>query len=245
MVLRPAMLGLHLLGVVAVAFTVSMGLWQLGAYDAQQLDESDDRSQAAAVALHDALGPDDAFGASADGRRIEATGRFAPADRQLWVSGRSHDGRDGYWLVSPFVTGGSAAHADALLVVRGWSPEAGPLPGVPDATRIEAVLQPTEESAGPLDVGRMTDALSIPLLANELPYDLYAGFGIQTAPPPDGELVAVPPPDPGVSWTVGLRNLVYAVQWWVFGAFAVFFWYRMCRDLVSERRAAERGTSEW
>lgn len=236
--LRPALLGLHLLAVVAVTCTVLMGLWQLGVYDSQQRHEQDDQSGAAAVPLHDALGPDDAFGGSADGRRVEATGSFGPADRQLWVSGRNHDGRDGYWLVAPFVTGGSDQHPDALLVVRGWAPQAGPLPDPPDITRIEAVLQPTEESGEPLDADRVTDALGIPLLTNELPYDLYAGYGIQTGPEPTAGLEAVPPPDPGVAWTVGLRNLVYAVQWWVFGVFAVFFWWRMCRDLVSEQRAA-------
>jgi surfeit locus 1 family protein len=48
----------------------------------------------------------------------------------------------------------------------------------------------------------------------------------------------VPPPEPGdVSWTVGLRNLAYAVQWWVFGAFAVFMWWRMATESVAASTA--------
>ena len=27
-----------------------------------------------------------------------------------------------------------------------------------------------------------------------------------------------------------LRNLLYAFQWWIFGAFAIYMWVRWCRD---------------
>ena len=30
-----------------------------------------------------------------------------------------------------------------------------------------------------------------------------------------------------------LRNLLYAVEWWVFGAFAVFIWWRWRRDATN------------
>ena len=40
------------------------------------------------------------------------------------------------------------------------------------------------------------------------------------------------PPDPEVSWTVGLRNLAYALQWWVFGLFSAFMWWRMATDAL-------------
>jgi hypothetical protein len=26
------------------------------------------------------------------------------------------------------------------------------------------------------------------------------------------------------------RNLFYAIEWWIFGGFAVFIWVRWCRD---------------
>ena len=38
-------------------------------------------------------------------------------------------------------------------------------------------------------------------------------------------------PQPG-AWT-SLRNLLYALEWWVFGGFAVYAWWRWCRDEVS------------
>ena len=35
--------------------------------------------------------------------------------------------------------------------------------------------------------------------------------------------------DQGVA-TVSIRNFVYAIQWWIFGVFAVWFWWRYLRD---------------
>lgn len=228
------MLGLHALGIAAVAFTLVMGLWQLGVYDTRQEHERADKQDVPTVPLDEALGPDDAFSGSANHRPIEVTGTFAPADEQVWISGHSLDGADGYWLLAPFVV----RDDQALLVVRGWSPTNDALPAPPSGqTRLEGVLQPGEESGAAMDADRTTDMIRIPTLANELPYDLYSGYAIQTDPAPGEGLEAVPPPDPDVSWTIGLRNLVYAVQWWVFGAFAIFLWIRMCRDVVRDARA--------
>ena len=35
----------------------------------------------------------------------------------------------------------------------------------------------------------------------------------------------------------GLRNLLYAIEWWFFGAFAAFIWWRWVRDEESGRDA--------
>ncbi len=42
-------------------------------------------------------------------------------------------------------------------------------------------------------------------------------------------LTRVPPPpigETGLSW----RNAAYALQWWIFAAFAAYMWFRMVRD---------------
>ena len=47
----------------------------------------------------------------------------------------------------------------------------------------------------------------------------------------------VPPPTvqpTGLAW----RNVAYAVQWWVFAAFAVVLWWKMVRQDALEREAA-------
>src|SRR5204863_158877 len=35
----------------------------------------------------------------------------------------------------------------------------------------------------------------------------------------------------------GLRNILYAVEWWLFGGFAVFLWWRFVRDATAARAA--------
>jgi predicted component of type VI protein secretion system len=57
-------------------------------------------------------------------------------------------------------------------------------------------------------------------------------------------LERVPPPAPGetgLSW----RNAAYALQWWIFAAFAAYMWVRMVRDDAEhDRREAAPTTGE-
>jgi hypothetical protein len=38
---------------------------------------------------------------------------------------------------------------------------------------------------------------------------------------------------PQPSAFTSVRNLLYALEWWFFGAFAVYVWWRWCRDEVN------------
>lgn len=244
----PRMWGLHLLLVASVVFTVLMGLWQLGVYDSQQADAASQEQSAKPVRLDEVLGPDQAFPGDALDRPVTVRGSYAPSGKQFWVSGRTHDGRVGYWLVAPFLvdgtSSGSGAGQQALLVVRGWSPDHGDLPATPGgAVELNAVLEPGEERSGELGADRTTSTIRIPMLVNELPYNLYSGYAILTrsSPAGDADLARVEPPSADPSWTVGWRNLAYAVQWWVFGGFAVFMWWRMGSEMVANGRRRHDG----
>ena len=62
--------------------------------------------------------------------------------------------------------------------------------------------------------------------------DLYSAYVISRDPGPgleEAELAALPEP----SRTTCIRNLLYAVEWWVFGAFAGFIWWRWRRDATA------------
>lgn len=234
--LRPGLVGLHLFAVVAVGFCIFMGLWQLGAYDSRQEHERADKQQVPRVALSGLWGPDQPFEARLNHRPVTATGTFAPATEQVWVTGKEQGGRTGAWLLAPLLVDGDD---HALLVVRGWAPAATDFPAVPPGeVTIDAVLQPGEAGGAAYDPDRREiGSVRIPALTNELPYDLYSGFAVSTSASAAGGLDLVPPPEPGdVSWTVGLRNLAYAVQWWVFGLFAVFMWWRMSTESVAASR---------
>ena len=40
-----------------------------------------------------------------------------------------------------------------------------------------------------------------------------------------------------------LRNLLYAIEWWVFGGFAVYIWWRWCRDELEAERDRRPSTA--
>ena len=62
--------------------------------------------------------------------------------------------------------------------------------------------------------------------------DLYSGYVVSKDAGPTDWSRSPPSPCPKVSDVSHLRNLLYAFQWWIFGGFAVYIWYRWCRDQV-------------
>jgi hypothetical protein len=62
------------------------------------------------------------------------------------------------------------------------------------------------------------------------PYPLYTGYLMQTGQQPAAvpalTPARLPPPEAGLAW----RNVSYALQWWLFAGFGLFFWYRLVRD---------------
>jgi cytochrome oxidase assembly protein ShyY1 len=232
----PGLIGLHVLGVVAVVVCIVMGLWQAGVYDSRQEHERADQQSVPRVALSGLWSADEPFSAVLNQRPVTVEGRFAPAADQIWVTDKTLDDRSGAWLLAPLLIDGGD---EALLVVRGWAPETGAFPEVPAGpVTIDAVLQQGESTGSSFDpVDRTIGTVRVPALINELPYDLYSGFAISTDEATAGGLELVPPPLPGdVSWTVGLKNLAYALQWWVFGLFAAFMWWRMCTESIATSR---------
>ena len=229
--LRPGLVGLHLLLLVAVAACVAGGVWQWSSYADRQDVAAADRRAADAPALAEVWAPGDGFTQDLINRAVVVEGEFAPSEEQVWV-----DRGDALWLLAPFVPAGSDV---ALLVVRGAADEVGEPPAVPAGPQeLRVVLQGGEEAAAPIDDRGVIGSVRVPALLNELGRPLYSGFAISETPAASGGLPLVDAPVPDVSWTVGLKNLAYALQWWVFGLFAVFMWWRMCTDQVAEARAA-------
>ena len=231
--LSPPLLGVHLFAVVVTVVCVVAGSWQFDAYQAEQAAERADRSGTAPVPVDELVSPDRALPGDVIGRRVVADGTYAPAEQQLLVADRQVGGADGWWVLSPLLVDADTA----LLVVRGWTGEQA-LPPVPSGpVTVTASLQRGEDAASgarltPAPGEPVVDVVRLPSLVNTLPYRLYPAYGIrtgQTPAPTDGlEPVSAPRPQP--SWTTGSRNLAYALQWWVFGAFALFMWWRIVAD---------------
>lgn len=238
--LRLPMWGLHALAAVAVTICFVGGAWQLGTYDQRQENERADRQEVPTVPIDEVWSPDQPFLDTMNHRPVTVTGTFGSAQEQHWVSGRTQGGDDGYWLLSPLELADDPG--TAILVVRGFSPELGDLPPPPASEQTFRVVLEPGEPVDPADVSASAEAeviasIRVPALVNELPYALFPGFGISTSTDVAGGLALAEVPEPEVSWTVGLRNLAYSLQWWVFGLFALFMWWRMGLELVASERA--------
>ncbi len=237
-VLAPRLLLAHAVALVLVAIAVALGFWQLGAWTAEREAQAVDLTQETPQPIADVVGPDDGFPADALGRPLKVSGSWVP-DGSLTITGRgpaSDETGDGVWAVTPVAVDGAGAE---LLVVRGWAPSAADLPEAPSGpVDLVVRMQPSQADAALVDPDpgdrelpqlRIADAVQLTTA------DLYGGYAVAAEPTAGLEPVEVPATEEVGTFT-GLQNLLYAVEWWVFGGFAAFVWWRFTRDAVQAAR---------
>ncbi|MCL3859949.1 SURF1 family protein [Actinotalea sp. K2] len=251
--LTPRMLVLLVLLLAAAAVCGRLGVWQLDR--AQVRGEAAARAEVAAVEpLDDVLAPQTTFRGDLVGRQVTVSGQFEGTT--LLVPGRALDGETGYLLLDALrvapVTGtagtGEAASGPVLAVVRGWVDEtaARDVPR-PPAGEVDLLgyLQ-AGEAAGErgLPPGQV-EAVSPAQLVNRWGGPIYSGYLVLVEPLPgqSAEVALLPPPGGG-GGGLDLQNLAYAVQWWIFGGFAVLLWLRMVRDEARAEVEDEDGPGE-
>ncbi len=236
--LAPRFWGVHLLALFCVGVAVWLGAWQYDAWQERRAAEAADLTQLDSIPLAEAMGPDDPFPGDLIGQPVIADGTWVP-EGTVFVSGREHEGRTGYWVVTPLAI--SAPNDPALPVVRGWvsSPESAPPPPI-GRDELIGWLQPPEGSTA-VDGDPDDDVLPQLRIADviqRVDQDLYGAYAVLTRPT-DGLEPADLDQLPEVGRFTALRNLLYALEWWVFGGFAVFIWWRYLRDTVQREAAAE------
>ena len=235
--LAPRYWGVHLLALVLIGAALGLGLWQYDAWRAHRTAEADDLTHADPVPIAEVIGPDDPFPATKVGQPVEVSGTWVP-DGTVYVSGREQDGRDGYWVVTPLAVGG--VDAPALPVVRGWVADPGDAPEPPSgAGDVVAWLQ-APEGTGETDADPSDDVLPQLRVADVIQHvdqDLYGAYGVAEEPE-DGLQAATLAQLPDAGTFTGLRNLLYAIEWWFFGAFAAFVWWRWVTEETPEEAAA-------
>lgn len=235
--LRPRFWGAHLLALVLLGAAVWLGLWQYDAWSARRAAEATSLTEEEPKPLADVIGPDDPFPGEYVGQPVDVAGTWVP-DGTVYVSGREHDGRDGFWVVTPLAVGDTAA-APALLVVRGWTADAKTAPPAPTGkAEVTGWLQPAE-GTGEVDGDPGDDVLPQLRIADAIQHvdqDLYGAYAVVTdvaaTPASQGLQPATLDQLPEVGRFTGLRNLLYAVEWWFFGLFAAFIWWRWVREEV-------------
>ncbi len=225
---RPTLLtdlGAAALTLVLVGIAGWLGMWQYDAWQAHRDAEARDLSELTPVPLTDVMGSDDPFPAPDLGRPVTMSGEWLAGG--FWVADRDHEGEAGYWAVDPLQVGDSA-----VLVVRGWAAEPdADLLSVSGEADLTGWLQPPE---GALVTDTNPDDDIFPQIrvadaVQRVDVDLYSAYVVDQQPAPGlqaAELGALPSP----SRFTGVRNLLYAAEWWIFGGFAAFMWWRWRQD---------------
>ena len=239
LLLRPKFWPGHLAMLVSVAITLGLGLWQLGAWSQHRSDAARDLEHQPAVALSRLMTGDSPFPARSVGQPVSFSGHWIGAN--LYVADRELDGRRGYWVLTALAVDGTRS---AMPVVRGWWPNTQ-LPAPAGAASVTGWL---EASEGTDDVDddphdQVIPSVRVASIVEHVDADLYSGFVVaKDIPSQEGISYVKPAAVPGVSWSTGVRNLLYAIEWWVFGGFALFVWVRWCRDSWElENRGDEAG----
>lgn len=263
------MMAILLIFLAAAAVCGRLGVWQIDrAYERANLaaeQAAAEQAAAAPVDLGEVLAPQSSFPGELVGREVGVTGTYEP-EGQMLVAGRSLDGVDGYLVLTPLRvsddgTGGEAwaslSGPPVLPVVRGWvdtpTPQDAALEVPAGEVLLHGWLQASESTARAADVPDnpggppLTRDIASSALANTWDGPIYTAYVVVTdsapAQPSAAEGGPAPLPRPVLEGgtDVNLQNFFYALQWWVFGLFAVALWVRLVRDEMSgDVRASRR-----
>lgn len=243
------MLGIFALLVVGALVCVRLGAWQIdraiAASQQQEAIEQAARENAPPVPIGDVVAPQSSFTQAMLGSRVEVTGSWEP-ELAYWVPDRELDGETGYLLLTAFHEDSTGA---LLPVMRGWVPEKDPayldLPA--GTVTVMGFIDGSEAAETAIGSSDEIDAISAGALVNVWGGPIYSGYIILvsadpaqgapgSAPPGLAAVAAMPAPELPTGG-LNLRNLLYAAEWFVFGGFALFLWWRMVRDEVEVLRA--------
>ncbi|WP_152365121.1 SURF1 family protein [Microlunatus speluncae] len=220
--------GVILLGLLLAAAMGVLGYWQAQVYQSQGLEAAAQRAAEPARPLTE-VAPVGVAVADGYGRTVTMTGSYR-SDLQLLV--RSGDGQ------VRVLTGFEQADGSLVAVVRGLLPAgASTPPPLPSGTLTQTgFFLPSEDDgeAGGDRAGEIP-AIRVQRLAQTWPGSLVNGYVTLAPADADRQGIAAAPyrlPDaPG-----RLRNGAYAVQWWVFAAFAIGMSIKVSRDLGKPRQ---------
>lgn len=220
---------------VAAAFA-ALGQWQLE----RSLETAivDERDTETAVPLDSVAAPQQVMTTEASGRVVMVSGSWVEGD-EVVVTGRlsgagaaggadsGAEGEPGDWVLRHLVTENGASLAVAVGFVQ---PGAG-IPSLPSGEQsLTGRYVPSESpQLSDFEEGERT-AIAVAELINLWGdvESVYSGYLVLENAPPGLETIAAPPPSADVS--LNLLNLFYAIEWVIFGGFAVYLWWRLVKD---------------
>lgn len=235
---------IFLLTVLALAWVA----WRLGEWQFHRLEDRRDRNAVIErnetqepVPVTDVLGVDDPVTPDEEWTRVTATGTY-DADASVVVRYRTRDGASGVDVVVPLVL----ADGTSLLVDRGWfatdnrgtTPEDVP---APPAGEVEIEGWVRADAAG--DSTEVTDqstrAISSAEIGPAIDQEVLAGFVDLRLESPEAERPLDPAELPELD---DGPHFFYGLQWWFFGALALFGFAYLVYDEARGGRGPVRGS---
>jgi cytochrome oxidase assembly protein ShyY1 len=222
---------------------LAWGAWALGQWQFHRLDERKHSNRvtatnlnAAPVPVDDVLSTRRATSSDDEWRRVTVHGTWDD-QHTVVLKYQTRDSAAGVDIVTPLVTSSGAA----VLVDRGWmgtENSGASRPKLPPVTEGQVTVTGwvrRDATGGATRVSDLsTRAISSVRIATHTPYPLYRGFLDLAAesPAPAKALPAVELPDD----TSNGPHFFYGLQWWFFGALAVFGFCYLLWDEFRQRR---------
>lgn len=215
-----------LIGLVAGAAMVVLGVWQGQVYARQGAEANAARAALPSLQLSE-IAPPSAEVRDGYGRSVTFSGTYDVA-QQVFVP---IEGTSTFRVLTPLIQ----ADGSAVPVVRGVSEQ--PTAPTPPAGVVDqiGVLAPSESSSlpGALPADQIP-AVELAAVAQRWSWPLIGGYvtldsASATAQGLDPATATLPRSDGR------LRNGAYAVQWWIFAAFALLWAVKMARDVGHPR----------
>ncbi|UTT61420.1 SURF1 family protein [Microcella humidisoli] len=236
---RPRWIAALLLALGVAGGFAALGQWQLE----RSLESTvvDERETESPVPLESVAEPQQVMTTDASGRLVTVSGEWMPGD-DLVVTGRlSGDdgsgaaGEPGDWVIRHVVTEGGAS----LAVAVGYGPVGAGIPTLPvgEADLTGRYVPSESPQISDFEAGERT-AIAVAELVNlwAEPGPVFSGYLVLDDAPAGLETIAAPPPEQQTE--LNLLNLFYAIEWVIFGGFAIYLWWRLVRDEQEKIAAA-------
>ena len=221
---RPKWIAALFLALGVAAIFGLLGQWQLD----RSIEQGTiiERNTETVVPLESVAIPQSVITSEASGRMVSVECTFMDGDDVVLENRRTLQGV-GQWLVRHCMT----EQGHSLAVAVGFAPEgvvANTLPLTPG--EIVGRYVPTESPQQSDFVAGEISTVAIPELLNlwASPGPIYGGYVVLAEAPEGLSTIGTeaPPTQSELNWL----NLFYALQWVIFGLFALYLWWRLVRD---------------
>ena len=233
---KPKSIGVLVLALAIAAAFAALGQWQLErSFEGGEVTHEETET---VVELIKVTEPQQPMASALTGQKVSANVTFVNGDYVV-LEGR----KDGFWVVGHAIVDGSGASLAVALGSAETRDEAdAAIEGFesdPPAASIQGRYVPTESpqesdyKAGELRAIAVSELIN---LWTQAPDGVYGGYLVSGDAQPGLAIIDAPPPAVDVS--LNLMNFLYAIEWVIFGGFAIFLWYRLVKDAWEEENEA-------